>query len=181
MTDTATRPQRARRTQAADVAVSAPEAPAPNGNGHDIAPRADAHGPLGPVPLEKVRKPMGQLRYKLDNTPRTGFHRQWFNDDKNRIQDALDAGYAFINGVDGKPMSYVAGTKKEGGPLTAYRMEMPIHLWQQDQDAKVAVRRQRQQDMQRGVTGRGAPGDDGRYVPLGPDGRPLTQIKHEVS
>lgn len=176
----ASRAQRAQRTpDAAVVAAAAPPVAAPTGDAA-VGPRADAHGPLGPVSTEKVRKPLGQMRQKLDNSQRTGFHRHWFNDDKDRIQAALDAGYAHVLDNEGKPMSRVVGSKKEGGALTAYRMEIPIEFWQQDQDEKITSRRARQEAMQRGVTGTGEPGQDGRYVPLGPDGKPLTQIRHDA-
>lgn len=168
---------RAQRAQRSPDAVVAAPAPAPEANGHaEVVGRADAHGPLGSVPLQKARKPMGQLRQKLDNAERPGFHRHWFNDDKGRIQAALDAGYAHVLDNEGKPMSHIVGNKKEGGALIAYRMEIPLEFWQQDQAEKTTLRRQRQHHMQRGDANSG---DDGRYLPQGPDGKPLTQIKHD--
>lgn len=178
MATNTTRAQRAQRTP--EAAVIAAPAPSPALVNADAGPRADAHGPLGPMAADRVRKPLGQLRMKLDNSVDPTFHRQWFNDDKDRIKDALEAGYAHMLDEQGKPRSRVVGTKKEGGPLVAYRMEIPIEFWQEDQDQKVAVRRQRQHEMQSGATGRGQPGEDGRYVPKGPDGRPLTQVRHEA-
>jgi hypothetical protein len=169
-------PVRARRVRSETVAAAAPQVEQPT----PPPARADAHGALGPVSTERVRKPLGTLRERLDNTPIPGFHCHWFNDEKSRIKDALEAGYEHVKDADGKPVSHIVGAKKEGGPLIAYRMKLPTEWWRQDQDAKVAVRRQRQKDMQRGVTGKGGPGDDGRYMPLGPDGRPLTNIKNEA-
>ena len=146
-----------------------------------VPARADEHGALGPVPTERVRKPLGSQRQKLDSSPIPGFHCHWFNDDdKGRIKDALEAGYEHIKDESGKPVSKIVGTKSQGGPLIAYRMKLPTEWWQQDQNAKVVARRSRQESMQRGVTGRGGPGDDGRYVPLGPDDRPLTQVRNDV-
>jgi hypothetical protein len=169
-TDTVARPRRAQRAPAAEPAPVA-EAPA--------SARSDEFGALGPVSTEKVRKPLGSHRRKLDNTQREGFHRHWFNDDdKGRIKDAEDAGYAHVKGPDGKPMSRVVGTKQTGGPLVAYYMEIPLHFWQQDQDEKVAARRQRQAEMQRGVTGKGGPGDDGRYLPVDGANQALSRIQH---
>lgn len=172
-------PARAQRAQRSpDAVVAAPVAPPANDhtNGHaEVIGRADAHGPLGSVPLQKARKPMGQLRQKLDNAERPGFHRHWFNDDKGRIQSALDAGYAHVLDNEGKPMSHIVGNKKEGGAMVAYRMEIPLEFWQQDQNEKTALRRERQHQTQHGD---GRSGDDGRYLPKGPDGKPLTQIKH---
>lgn len=179
-TATAARPQRARRTLE-DVPAAKPALEqVPVENGHAPGPQADAFGQLGPVSPEKVRKPLGRMRQKLDNSQRAGFHRHWFNDDdKGRLQDALDAGYVHVKGHDGKPMSKVVGTKAQGGPLVSYRMEVPLEFWQQDQAEKIAERRQRQEQNRRGVTGTGQPGEDGRYVPLGPDGQPLTQVRHD--
>lgn len=165
MSDTAAAPTRARRSR-----ESAPPPPA-------VEVRADESGPLGPVSPERVRKPLGRHRTKLDNSERAGFHRHWFNDDKGRIQDALDAGYKHVNDEMGKPMSKIVGAKSEGGPLLAYRMEIPIEWWQQDQDEKVVARRKRQEEMKRGVTGSGAPGQDGRYQPVDAAKQPISKIE----
>ena len=176
-------PVRARRVrqplEAAQPSVPLP--PLPMEVAAPVSARADEHGALGPVPAERVRKPLGSQRQKLDSAPIPGFHCHWFNDDdKGRIKDALEAGYEHIRDESGKPVSKIVGTKPQGGPLIAYRMKLPTEWWQQDQNAKVVARRSRQESMQRGVTGRGGPGDDGRYVPLGPDGRPLTQVRNDV-
>lgn len=178
MTNMQATPVRARRIRQPEAA---PPSPPPAATAAPVEPaRSDAHGPVGPVPAERVRKPLGTLRVRLDNAPIPGFHCHWFNDEKSRIKDALDAGYEHVTDADGKPVSHIVGTKREGGPLIAYRMKLPTEWWAQDQNAKVAARRQRQSDMQRGVTGKGGPGDDGRYLPLGPDGRPLTNIRNEA-
>jgi hypothetical protein len=170
MSDAATKP-RVTRAQRIEEPASATPASAPE-------PRADAFGALGPVSTEKVRKPLGRMRQKLDNSHRPGFHRHWFNDDdKGRIQDALDAGYEFVKDNEGKPMTKAVGTKPGGGALLAYRMEIPLEFWNQDQAEKVNDRRSRQMEMRRGMTGKGGPGDDGRYVPVDGGGRPMTRVE----
>ena len=176
---------RARRVrEPAPAPVAAPQAESFGGAPNPLDPpvmRADALGePLGPVSPQRVRKPLGAHRQKLDNSERPGFHRHWFNDDKDRVKDALEAGYTHVKNAEGKPMSKVVGSKKEGGPMVAYRMELPLEWYNEDQSGKVAVRRQRQADMQRGVTGGGAPGQDGRYVPVGPGGQPYSNIRNDV-
>ena len=176
-------PVRARRVRAEGSPVAAPpQAPVSSVFADAPAPRADVNGEaLGPVSPERVRKPLGRQTQKLDSSERPGFHRHWFNDERDRIKEALEAGYAYVKDAEGKPMSKVVGTKKEGGPLTAYRMELPLEWYDQDQNAKVVARRQRQHDMQSGVTATGGPGDDGRYLVMGPDGRPMTKVVSSAS
>lgn len=184
MSETSVAPVRARRVRAEAPPVAPPVAsPPPPAHQAEAPPRQDVNGEaLGPVPMQRARKPLGRQYQKLDNSERPGFHRHWFNDDdKGRVKDALEAGYTHVLDNEGKPMSRVVSRREGGGGLLAYRMEIPIDWYRQDQDEKVAARRQRQQDMQRGVTGTGAPGEDGRYVPLGPDGRPLTQVTSSAS
>ena len=163
-------PVRARRSR--DIAPPAAPAPAP-----EAPARSDEHGALGPVSTERVRKPLGAHRQKLDNSQREGYHRHWFNDDDDgRIQDALAGGYTHVKNTEGQNMTKIVGTKKSGGPLLAYRMEIPLEWYESDQRDKEVARNERLAEMKRGVTPKGAPGEDGRYVPVDAANRPLTKI-----
>lgn len=129
----------------------------------------------GGAAMPRVRKPFGGLREKLDGTRREGFHRHWFNDTPGRIKAAKEAGYENVVDDDGKPMKQVVGVKEGGGELVAYRMEIPIHWYDEDQAAKDVRRDELDAQMRRGAHN-GSPGQDGRYVPVNPDGTPRIKI-----
>lgn len=76
------------------------------------------------------------LQQKLALPIRRGYHRHWFNDSGNRIEDAKSSGWASIKGSDGKPIERVVGTARSGQPLKAFAMELPEVLWLEDLDAK---------------------------------------------
>jgi hypothetical protein len=143
--------------------------------------QSDDWGMLGPTPVtDETRKPLGRLKPKLavGNVP-AGYHARWINDtDKGRVREALEAGYAFMKGDDGKPVQRVVGVKKGGGPLTAYHMIIPLHWYLKDQVEKAGNRAERRSDMMRGNTERGGPGVDGRYVPMRGNA-PISSIVHE--
>jgi hypothetical protein len=79
------------------------------------------------------------LQQKLALPIRRGYHRHWFNDSGNRIEDAKSSGWAHIKGSDGKPIERVVGTARSGQPLKAFAMELPEVLWLEDLDAKNKV------------------------------------------
>lgn len=80
-----------------------------------------------------VRKPFGNMAQKLNAPQRKGYHRHWFNDVLDRIEQAKAAGYAHvIEEGSRKPMKRVVGTAKGGGALTAYLMEIPIEWFEED-------------------------------------------------
>lgn len=83
-----------------------------------------------------VRQPFGAIRAKLSAPARKGFHRHWFNDDLDRIQQAQAAGYTHVKEATGQPMMRVAGVAKGGGPLRTYLMEIPEEWFKEDAAAK---------------------------------------------
>lgn len=93
-------------------------------------------GGEGAIRSRTARVPFGALRQKLSYPAREGFHRHWFNDVGNRIQQALEAGYAHVVGKDGKNVSYIGGSHPHGGALTIYAMEIPNEFYQEDQKLK---------------------------------------------
>jgi hypothetical protein len=128
----------------------------------------DDWGIIGPNPVtEATRQPLGRMRARLESGKIPDFHVRWMNDnERGRIRAALDAGYEFVRSADGKPVSKVVGTKKGGGPMVAFRMKIPLHWYLKDQAEKAQQRAERRADMIHGVTDRGAPGTDGRYLPM---------------
>lgn len=117
------------------------------------------------------RVPLGVQQAKLSADIRTGYVGRWVNDDKNRIQAALGAGYEFVmrdavaNSTDpGNRISQIVGTKEGGHPLTAYLMEIPEEWYREDQQAKA-----QQVDDTEGLIRRGEltqkVGSDGSYIP----------------
>jgi hypothetical protein len=116
-----------------------------------------------PVTRDK-RKPFGSRQQKLAYEERPGYHRHWFNDTPGRVEQALEAGYTYVQDKDGKKVSRVVGVAEGGGPLTAFLMEIPEEWYKEDMAAE-----QRRVDEMDGAIRKGAvsgePGKDGRYVP----------------
>jgi len=91
----------------------------------------------------KKRIPMG-TRDRLRYPERKGYKRRVFNDDHDRIQRALDAGYEFVSGnhpggdpIAGKPSQQGSKIMKEvGGGIKGYLMEIPEEFYEEDQKAK---------------------------------------------
>lgn len=145
--------------------VSTPQSAPTQNEGATSAPRPE-------------RIPFGAARQKLAATDRPGYHRRWFNDDGRRVDAAKAAGYTFVNDPrTGEPTKSVVGVAKSGGGQAAYLMEIPIELFDEDQRAKDVPLQQFDQDIRRGAGPGTAPGQDGRYVPMKPDGTPRIDIK----
>jgi len=86
----------------------------------------------GEVQRRSTRVPFGSLEQKLAYPERAGYHRHWFNDQKNRISRALEAGYEHVKDKEGKRVSYIVGVAEGGGPLHAYLMEIPLEWYKED-------------------------------------------------
>lgn len=83
--------------------------------------------------LRNQRKSFGAFQQKLAYPARPGYYRYWFNDEPGRIAQATDAGYSFVKDPQtGQNVARAVGTRKEGGALMAYLMELPIELWEED-------------------------------------------------
>jgi len=91
----------------------------------------------------KKRIPLG-TRDRLKYPQREGYVRRVFNDNEDRIQRALDAGYEFVTGDlpggdprAGDPTQVGAKVMKEvGGGMKGYLMEIPEAYYRDDQKAK---------------------------------------------
>jgi hypothetical protein len=87
----------------------------------------------------QARVPLGGAQLKLTAPQREGYHRHFFNDDGNRIQDAKAAGYSFVKEkVKGKNVDTkrLVGTKESGNAMNAYLMEIPLEFYKEDQALK---------------------------------------------
>jgi hypothetical protein len=112
----------------------------------------------------RQRKPFGSLEQKLAYPSREGYHRHWFNDVRDRITRAQEAGYEHVKDGDGKNVARVVGTHPDNpGPLTAYLMEIPEEWWAEDMRAQQKVVDEKEDAMRRGELD-SKPGDN-RYVP----------------
>lgn len=112
----------------------------------------------------RVRKPMGTMEQKLAYPARPGYHRRWFNDVRNRIARAQEAGYEFVlENRDGREekVSALVGTNEDGSPMTAYLMEIRQEFYNEDQAAKQAAVDEIDAAIMRGVRGQDA--EQGRY------------------
>lgn len=174
------RATRARQPMAKPVVTPAMEAPAspppapivPVPAIVDTAPDIAAEYPAG-----FVRRPFGSRNQKLDNSERAGFHRHWFNDKGSRISDALAAGYKHVLDKDGQPMKRVVGTGEQGMGLAAYRMEIPIEWFNEDQKAKETANAEILRQIKEGVVAGTMPGVDGAYRPVNKSGTIGADIK----
>lgn len=91
--------------------------------------------------IRNQRKAFGAFQQKLAYPARSGYYRYWFNDEPGRILEATDAGYAHVKDrTTGQNVSRAVGTRKEGGVLMAYLMEIPTELWEEDR-ARTVLRR----------------------------------------
>ena len=93
----------------------------------------------------KKRVPLG-TRDRLRYPKRKGYTRRVFNDDHDRIQRALDAGYEFVTEPDlpgGDPQVGDASqmgkkvSKEVGSGIKGYLMEIPDEYYEEDQKAKM--------------------------------------------
>lgn len=85
--------------------------------------------------IAKIRKPLGTFSQKLAIPKRAGYHTHWFNDEGNRIAEALDNGWAFRK-KDGKPIKRAVGTGRDKGVLWACAMDLPEVFWLADMQTR---------------------------------------------
>lgn len=107
-----------------------------------------------------VRQPFGATTFKLTAAAREGYHRHWFNEVLDRLDQAQRAGYTFVK-EEGKRVKRVVGVAKGGGPLTAYLMEIPQQWYEEDM-----ARTQRNVDeIDAAIRGGQIGNQEERYVP----------------
>ena len=134
-----------------------------------------------PEPARGPRVPLGAHRLRLEGEERPGFKRRYLNDVGSRIEQARNAGYTFVNDPKtGEPKKQLVGVLKEGGGMYAYLMEIPIEFYNEDQDLKEGHLKQFDDAIKRGAGPGKLPGEDGRYVPMKPDGSPVIEIKDSI-
>ena len=136
--------------------------PAANRDEYDewIAARGDKRGAFGGVSL------------KLSHPPIPGFALRWVNDTDGglRMSKAIDAGFTFVNGPDGRRISRVVGVAATGGGLRAYLMKRPEEFSNED---RAALQEKRDALISQTLT----QVREGLYPKLGPDGRPMNKIE----
>lgn len=99
-------------------------------------------------PKRRRRASVGGHAMKLSAPSRPGFTRRWFNDNGNRIAEAIDLGYEFVaeTGIQtddpGFRISRLVGNKPNGDPLKAFLMETPDELFAEGVAEKEAHNRQ---------------------------------------
>lgn len=127
------------------------------------------------------RIPLGRARIKGDASryQKPGKEMRWFNDDPGRLQDAEEAGWAYVvdstivlgeGPVNERDQTSTKvrqrrGTQKDGSALMGYLMEIDTDLAQEDRQAKEEDRLDKENAMRRGKGEDGGMGKDGRYIP----------------
>lgn len=89
-----------------------------------------------PAPTKRRRRSsVGGHALKLDAPARPGFVRRFFNDVGNRLAEAGELGYDFVEdaGIQthdpSSRINRLAGTQASGAPLKTYLMETPDELY----------------------------------------------------
>lgn len=99
-------------------------------------------------PKRRRRAKVGGHALKLLAPTREGYVRRWVNDDGNRIAEAGELAYEYVEDPDtkstdvGSRISRLVGTKANGEPLRAYLMETPKELYAEGFAEKEAHNRQ---------------------------------------
>ncbi len=111
----------------------------------------------------RTRKPFGTMEQTMAYPKREGFHRHWFNDVKDRISRAQEAGYEHVKNSEGKNVQMVVGTAEGGGAMHGFLMEIPEEWYQEDMRAQQKLINDNEAQIKRGEANRQA--GDGRYIP----------------
>ena len=114
--------------------------------------------------IRETRVGFGDHETRLGYEQRPGFMRRWFNDTSNgHVEKAKKRGWELVMDADGKPVNLPAGTREEGGKLSTYLMEIPLEIYQEDQDRK----QEKQDDIDQAIYDGSYQEEkgDNRYVP----------------
>lgn len=90
------------------------------------------------------RASVGGHALKLSAPVREGYVRRWVNDDGNRLAQASELAYDFVedsaiqSSGEGSRVSRLVGTKANGEPLRAYLMETPVEEYRAGAEEKEA-------------------------------------------
>lgn len=124
----------------------------------------------------KERVPLGVPRLRLAVKSRPGFKGRWVNDVGDRINQALEGGYSFVQkgGAEFKE----ADTQNRNDSINdsvskvvssdgtkAFLMEIPTAMYNKDQKTKAERVNKIENGLRRGEDSHGKPGSDGRYIP----------------
>ena len=117
--------------------------------------------------LRKGRKPIGSPEKKWNCPENDGYHYRVFNDDwitrPGNIQNALAAGYEFVESDEEKQKPKIIGTNDNGTPIKGYLMRIPQEIFDEDQKEKQKVVDKIDHQIKTGSFQQGA--NDGRYIP----------------
>lgn len=119
-----------RRSRAQDFPVTAPLE-----SGSQAETKNDGRAVAGSQTKRRRRASVGGHALRLQAPKRKGYTRRWINDDGNRLADAFELGYDYVQeaGIQssdpGSRISRLVGTKANGEPLRAYLMETPDELY----------------------------------------------------
>ncbi len=130
---------------------------------------------------------LGGFTLKLTAPQREGYYRRFFVDRPGRLEDAVAAGYAFVQdpkaklgenpdditsqgGLDSR-ISKRVGTNEDGTPQMAYLMEMPQDWYRENQDEKDAVLREKERIEKSNTDGWRPEDKEQQYDPLSPNRR----------
>lgn len=122
---------------AAEAPAPAPE-PAEAGLGQYAAEMPQSNETAITTDLVAVaakRIPMGKRQPRLSAAARPGYHRHWFNDIRDRLDLAVQAGYAFVKDGKGKNIER-SGGYYEGNAFKTYLMELPMQFRNEDLEAR---------------------------------------------
>jgi hypothetical protein len=135
------------------------------------------------------RVPLGVPRAKLKVPQRPGYKRRWINDDdKGRLQAALEGGYSHVVdpnlrvGEDGggsrtdSRVSRIVGRGEGSKPLRAYLMEIPSELYKRDQASKQSALDEVDRAIRKGRVV--SQGEEHRYIP---DGGKAIRVQKETT
>jgi hypothetical protein len=124
-------------------------------------------------PGRRARIPLGTPQTKLGAKVPKGMVGRWVNDVGARVQQALNAGYEFINdaGTTGSRESgrvQIVGVKEDGSPMHGYLMAIPEDWHKEDQAAKQKPLDAFEAEIRRGIPqGADAQGEAGAFYNKG--------------
>ena len=95
--------------------------------------------------IRKTRKPLGQLQKNLEASLPEGYAGEWVNNDPGNLERKQLRGWSFVSQSDeddytvvdenvdiGSVVSKQVGTLKDGSPMRAYLMVLPVELKAED-------------------------------------------------
>ena len=134
--------------------------------------------------LRKIRVAPGIPSRNLDYPVKEGYVRRVVCDRHGRLDKFEKGGWSYVStdeleeknpgtlkastreGVDSR-VSQVVGSHKDGKPMHGFLMELPVELYDEDQEEKMEQVDALEAGLQQGkdTDGSGGPGKDGRYIP----------------